>query len=247
MLPLDEIAYRNRWRHRHPAEKAVLSLGLLGCAVVLPTWPGALLAGGCALVVLLGPAGLAPGELWRAMRVPLAFVVTGALPLLVAVGGPAGIRFDPAGPSAAMAVVGRAIGALLCLLLFAATTPMADVLPRLNRLGVPPAVSEIAALMYRLLFLLLSTARSVREAQAARLGFSSWSSTLRSVAGQGGAVFVQAFDRARRLEEGLALRGYTGSLRVDVEERRVSIPFVVGALAVIAGVVLTTLVVAVSM
>lgn len=241
MLPLDEIAYRNRWRPRHPAEKAVLSLGLLGCAVTLPPWPGAALAGGCALVALLGPAGLTPAQLWRAMRVPLAFVLTGVLPMLVAVGGPQALAWDPAGPATATSVVGRAVGALLCLLLFAATTPMADVLPRLGRLGVPAAVTEVAALTYRLLFLLLDTARGVREAQAARLGFATWGGSLRSVACQGGAVFVQAFDRARRLEEGLALRGYTGSLRVELEERPVSRPFVAGALAVVGAVVGLTL------
>jgi cobalt/nickel transport system permease protein len=242
MLPLDEIAYRNRWRPRHPGEKAVLSLGLLACAVALPPWPGAALAGGCALVALLGPAGLAPAQLWRAMRVPLAFVLTGTLPMLVSVGGPHGIAWDPAGPATAANVVGRAVGALLCLLLFAATTPMADVLPRLERLGVPAAVTEIAALTYRLLFLLLDTARGVREAQAARLGFSGWRTSIRSVAGQGGAIFVQAFDRARRLEEGLALRGYSGSLRVEIEDRPVSRAFVAGALAVVGAVVGLTLV-----
>ena len=178
------------------------------------------------------------------MRLPLAFITTGALPLLGAVGGAARIRFDPAGPSAAMAVVGRAMArrsVCCCLPRRRRWRPAA----RLHRLGVPAAVSEVASLTYRLLFLLLSTARSVREAQAARMGFSSWSRRCAG-GGPGRRGLVPALDRARRLEEGLAGRGYTGSLRVAVEARRVPIPFVV-ALAVVAAGVLATLVVALAM
>jgi cobalt/nickel transport system permease protein len=109
---------------------------------------------------------------------------------------------------------------------------------------VPPAVTEIAALIYRLLFLLLDTITTVREAQAGRLGFRTWRTTYRSVAGQAGAVFVGSFDRARRLEQGLALRGYTGSLRVQVEARPVSRPFLAGMAALLTAVVALTLVLA---
>jgi cobalt/nickel transport system permease protein len=49
-------------------------------------------------------------------------------------------------------------------------------------------------------------------------------------------VFVAAFDRARRLEEGLALRGYDGALRVVTEPRPVSRPFLAGAVLLVAAV-----------
>jgi cobalt/nickel transport system permease protein len=242
MHALDALAYTNPWRRRHPAEKAVLALGLLACAVVLPPWPGAPIVGGVALVVLLVPVALRPAQLLAAVRAPLVFVAVGSVPLLFSVGGGALVRFDPAGVVPAAALAGRATAALLCLVLFAATTPLADTLPRLERLGVPPAVTEIAALVYRLLFLLLDTISTVREAQAGRLGFRTWRTTYRSVAVQAGAVFVGSFDRARRLEQGLALRGYTGSLRVQVQARPVSRPFVAGAVVLLTGVVATTLV-----
>jgi cobalt/nickel transport system permease protein len=241
MHSLDAFAHTNPWRRRHPGEKAVLALGLLGCAVALPPWPGALVVGACALAVLLGPLALAPGQLLRALRAPLAFVTVGSVPLLVAVGGDPLVRWAPEGLAAAVALAGRATAALLCLILFAASTPLADALPRLERLGVPAAVTEVAALVYRLLFLLLGTAATVRQAQAGRLGFRSWRTTYRCVAAQAAAIFVGSFDRARRLEQGLALRGYTGSLRVQVEERPVSVPFVVASVGLVAGVVSATL------
>ncbi|HXV93978.1 MAG TPA: CbiQ family ECF transporter T component, partial [Pseudonocardia sp.] len=166
MLPLDVIAHSSPWRARHPGEKAFLAFGLLACAVVFPPWPGAPVVGAVALVLLLGPAGVTPARLWHAARVPLGFVTVGAAPLLVAVGGTPWIRYDPAGPPLAAGLAARSCAALACLLLFAATTPLSDVLPRLHRLGVPPAVTEVVALVYRMLFLLLDAVRAVREAQA---------------------------------------------------------------------------------
>jgi cobalt/nickel transport system permease protein len=228
MPALDAVACTGPWRHRHPGEKAVLAFGLLGCAVALPPWPGAAVVGVVALVLLLGPAGLGARRLLRAVRGPLAFVVVGAVPLLFSVGGPTLVRLDPGGAGAALALTGRATAALLCLLLFAATTPLADTLPRLTRLGVPAAVVEVAGLVYRLLFLLLDRITAVRAAQAGRLGFRDWRTSFRSVAGQAGAIFVSAFDRARRMEQGLALRGEPGSLRVQLPEQRLSRPFLAG-------------------
>ncbi|MDQ4119612.1 MAG: CbiQ family ECF transporter T component, partial [Actinomycetota bacterium] len=167
---------------------------------------------------------------------PLGFVLVGAVPLLVTVGGSPWLAWNPGGLVPAAELTGRAVAALLCLLLFAATTPLADLLPRLTRIGVPSAVTEIAALIYRLLFLLLESLRVVREAQAMRLGFRTWRTTYRSLAGQGASVFVRAFDRARRLEQGLAARGYDGELRVQVVSRPVSGTFVAATAALLAGV-----------
>ncbi|HLU57976.1 MAG TPA: cobalt ECF transporter T component CbiQ [Pseudonocardia sp.] len=244
MPALDALACTGPWRHRHPGEKAVLAFGLLCCAVALPAWPGALVVGAVALALLLGPAGVGPGRLLRAVRAPLVFVVVGAVPLLFSVGGPGLVRFDPGGVGAALALTGRATAALLCLLLFAATTPLADALPRLARLGVPAAVVDVAGLVYRLLFLLLDRAAAVRAAQAGRLGFRSVRTTFRSVAGQAGAVFVSAFERARRMEQGLDLRGDAASLRVLLPRQHLSRRFLAATGVLLAAVVSLTLVVA---
>lgn len=240
MFALDIAAHTGPWRSRHPAEKALLALGLLVCAVALPTWPGALLSGGAAALLLAGPARVPPVVVLRAAWVPLLFVVTSTVPLLVSMPAPTRLAVDPAGLPLAAQTAGRSVAALTCLLLFSATTPLSDVLPRLHRLGIPPAVTEVAALTYRMLFLLVDSVRAVRQAQAARLGFRTWRTAYRSLAGQAGAVFVRAFSRARRLEEGLAVRGYTGSLAVQVEEHRVSVPFVVATTALLGTIITVT-------
>lgn len=239
MLLIDETAHTGRWRRRHPGEKAFLALGLLVLAVVLPPWPGALLTGVAAVTALLAGARVPWRTAARLLALPLGFVLVGALPLLVTVGGDPWLAPAPGGLVRAGELVGRSLAAVSCLVLFAATTPLADALPRLR--WVPPAVLEITVLVYRMLFLLLESLTTVREAQSLRMGFRTRASTLRSLTGQGGAVFVRAFERARRLEAGLASRGYDGALRVRVPDRPVSAGFLVVSAALLVALPVATL------
>ncbi|NXY97400.1 cobalt ECF transporter T component CbiQ [Streptomyces sp. BR123] len=242
MLPIDVAAHSSRWRGRHPLEKALLGLGLTVSALCLPPWPGGPLVAAATLAVLLGPAGVAGRQLWRAFRIPLGFCFTGALPLLVAVGGPAGpVSPAPDGPRLAAELLLRTSAASLGVLLFAFTTPVSDVLPRLVRAGVPAPVVDVALVMYRIGFLLLDSLAQVRRAQAARLGHAGRAAAWRSVAGLAATSFVRAFDRAARLQSGLAGRGYDGALRVLVPEATLSWRFLAASAALLAAVAALTL------
>ncbi|MFD3681972.1 cobalt ECF transporter T component CbiQ [Streptomyces sp. NPDC058613] len=243
MLPIDAAAHSSRWRRRHPLEKAVLGVGLTVTAVCLPPWPGGPLVAAATLALLLGPAGVAGRQLWRAFRIPLGFCFTGALPLLFSVGGPAGfVAMAPDGPRHAAELLLRTSAASLGVLLFAFTTPVSDVLPRLVRAGVPAPVVDVALVMYRIGFLLLDSLARVRQAQAARLGNTGRAAAWRSVAGLAATSFVRAFDRAARLQSGLAGRGYDGTLRVLVPETALSRRFLAGTAALLASLVAVTLV-----
>ncbi|MEU3192596.1 cobalt ECF transporter T component CbiQ [Streptomyces sp. NPDC006992] len=242
MLPIDAAAHSSRWRRRHPVDKAVLGLGLTVLAISLPPWPGAALVLGTALIVLLGPAGVPARRLWRAYRVPVGFCVTGAVTLLFQVGGPDGfVTLADGGLARAGRLLLRTSAASLGVLLFAFTTPMSDLLPRLVRAGVPAPVVDVALMTYRTGFLLLDSMRRVREAQAARLGHTTRAAQWRSTAGLGAIAFVRAFDRAARLQAGLAGRGYEGTLRVLVPEARVSVRFTAASLLLLAAVTAATL------
>ncbi|WP_432108801.1 cobalt ECF transporter T component CbiQ [Streptomyces sp. AA1529] len=242
MLPIDAAAHSSRWRRRHPVDKAVLGLGLTVLAISLPPWPGAALVLGTALAVLLGPAGVPARRLWRAYRVPLGFCVTGAVTLLFQVGGPdAFVSLADGGPARAGGLLLRTSAASLGVLLFAFTTPMSDLLPRLVRAGVPAPVVDVALMTYRTGFLLLDSVRRVREAQAARLGHTTRSAQWRSAAGLSAIAFVRAFDRAARLQAGLAGRGYEGTLHVLVPEARISPRFTAASLLLLAAVTAATL------
>jgi cobalt/nickel transport system permease protein len=146
------------------------------------------------------------------------------------------------GPVRAGELLLRTSAASLGVLLFAFTTPMSDLLPRLVRAGVPAPVVDVALVTYRMSFLLLDSMRRIREAQAARLGHTSRAAEWRSLAGLGATAFVRAFDRAARLQDGLAGRGYDGTLRVLVPEARVSVRFTAVSVALLATVAALTFV-----
>lgn len=245
MLAVDTAAWSSPWRHRHPADLVLLCAALLACVLLLPVWPAAPLVALAVLALGLGPARVPARLLVRAARAPLAFVALAGASVAVTLepGLPPGLAVTPASLRDAAEVVLRALAGTSVVLLLAATTPLAELLPRLRRLGVPAAVVEVASLVYRMLFLLLDSARTTREAQAGRLGYCDTRTAFRSLGSLGAAVLVRAFERARRLEVGLAGRGYDGELPVVLDDRRPSLPFLAaGALGVALLVVTASLV-----
>ena len=212
-LAIDDAAWSSAWRRRSPGDKALLCLGLIICALVLPAWPGSLLVGVTAVVLALGPARVPARTFGRAVRLPLAFITVGAVTAVVQVDG-GGLGWAPDAATRAGSLVGHALAGSAAVLLLATTTPMSDLLPALRRLRVPAAVVEVASVTYRLVFVLLESLRTIREAQTARMGYSSVRRSYRSSGALAAAVLTRSFDRARRLQTGLAGRGMETGLRV---------------------------------
>ncbi len=237
-LALDDAAWGSAWRGRAVRDKAVLAFGLLVLVLVLPPWPGAALVAVATIVVLLGPARVAPGLLLRCLAAPMAFVVVGAASVLVSIaweGGPV-LRITAESVAAAATLLVRGLAGTTALLVLATTTPMVDLVAAMRRARIPDACVEVASLVYRLLFVLLESVRAITEAQAARLGYGTRRATLRSSAALTGAVLLRSWERARRLEEGLAGRGYTTSLRTLDPPRTASGRFVAAAVALLAAI-----------
>lgn len=244
-LAIDDAAWASRWRDHRLADKAVLCGGLLASALLLPPWPGSVLVAVVSAGLALGPAGSPPRLLLRALRAPFLFIVVGALSVAVTVQGPPSWSVAVTGDSLAAAaqVVGRASAGTLAVLLLALTTPMTDLLAGLRRARVPDACVEVASLVYRLLFILLETTTAVRRSQSARLGYSSARRSLQSAGGLTASVLIHAWDRARRLEQGLAGRGYDGVLPTLATRAPSSPTFLAGSGALVGAIVTLSLVV----
>jgi cobalt/nickel transport system permease protein len=142
------------------------------------------------------------------------------------------------GLARASLVGARSLAGTAAVLLLATTTPLPCLVGGLRRLRVPEAVVDIAVVMYRLIFALLDAVAAIREAQAARLGYASARSARQSIGVLAAAVLRRAWDRSRRLEEGLAGRGFGGSLRTLSGARPVSAPFVAASLVLVGGLAL---------
>ena len=235
-LAIDDAAWSSAWRRRSPGDKLLLCLGLTVCALALPAWPGSLLVGLTAVVLALGPARVPARTFGRAVRLPLAFIVVGALTAVVEVGA-GGLGWAPDAGARAGSLIGHAVAGSGAVLLLATTTPMSDLLPALRRLRVPEAVVEVASVVYRLLFVLLESLRTIREAQTARMGYSSLRRSYRSSGILAAAVLTRSWDRARRMQEGLAGRGMETGLRVLPEVLPSSRAFLAASVLGLAGIV----------
>jgi cobalt/nickel transport system permease protein len=242
-LAVDDAAWASGWRRRAPADKLLLCVGLIVCALVLPVWPGSVLVGLVAVLLALGPAGVPARTFGRAVRWPVAFVAIGALTAVVQVDGD-GLGWAPDAAGQLGSLVGHSIAGGAAVLLLATTTPMSDLLPALRRLRVPSAVIEVASVTYRLLFVLLDSLRAIREAQTNRMGYSSLGRSYRSSGALAAAVLTRSWDRARRLQEGLAGRGLDTGLRVLPESLPSSKVFLATTVLGLGAVVITSLVVA---
>lgn len=240
-LAVDDAAWSNAWRGRSAEEKTLLSVGLLILAATAghPAVAVAVLIIACAAA--LGLARIPARTYLRALAAPLLFVAIGVVSVAITVGGAAGPHLWSLGPVAVTAqtlarageVAARSLGAVAALVLLATTTPVVDLLALLRRCRVPETVVDITGLVYRMLFTLLDAVATVRSAQTARLGYAGGAAARRSLALLGSAVLARAWHQARRLESGLAGRGYTTSLRTLPRRRHVSRGFVAASLVLL--------------
>ena len=222
MTPVDRAAHLNRWRHRSLLEKAVLSLGMMLLVLVLPPFPAAPVA--AAVMALAALAGArVPARLWMACAAaPLGFLLVGAVSLAVQI-DVHGLALAPGGTERAVGLVAKSAAGVSCLLFLSLTTPTTDLVISMRRLGLPVEVTDVALLMYRFLFLLAEVAMTMDAAQAARLGHVGWMRRLRSLGLLVANLLPRAMDRARRMEIGLAARGWEGEFRVLSPHRPVSL------------------------
>ncbi|RRD45994.1 cobalt ECF transporter T component CbiQ [Tessaracoccus sp. OH4464_COT-324] len=216
LIALDDAAWASPWRRRRVSEKVLWCVSLVLTALTAEVVPGTALVGVLSVVLILGPAGIPIGVLVRAVSLPAVFIALGALSVLLSVGA------NPRNPywqwgwlsitadslDMAWRLVLHALCGTLAVLVLALTTPMSDLLHWLGRHRVPQPLIEVSALTYRLLFTLLATAAAIRDAQQRRCGRAG----VRAAGAAVGTLLVRSWDRARRLEAGLAARGAEESL-----------------------------------
>ena len=210
---VDDAAWASPWRSRPVGAKVWLSLSLVLTALLAPAWPGCVLVAVVSVGLMLGSARLRPGLVAVVVAPPVLFIVVGALPLAVAVGGDPGLAIASDGGARALDLVAHGVAGSLAVLLLITTTPMTDLLGWTRSLRIPPAILDIAELMYRLLFVLLSTAVALQRAQAQRLGDAAPPGRrLRTAAHTIGTIGLRAWAHATALQRGLELRGYEDQL-----------------------------------
>jgi cobalt/nickel transport system permease protein len=228
MLLIDKYAYANRFRAIHPLEKAGLSLSMLCFSLfareAIVSVSVFLLA---SFFILL--ANIPWRYYLKLLCLPLAFILTGLLPILFhvttqapSVAGAMGswpiaglyIYTSEASLEAALQLFLIASGSVSCLYLLILTTPLADILYLLKKLKVSPVFLEILAFSYRFVFILFDTSRTIYQAQASRLGYSTFRQGIDSLGGLGFSLFVKSMQKATKLHQAIEARGGYGDFSV---------------------------------
>jgi cobalt/nickel transport system permease protein len=230
---VERVQHTNAWSRRHPGGKLLLGSSLLLLSMVLPVFPGALLVlASVAGAVLI--ARIRAADYLRVLAAPLAFLLTGAVALMVTVrpdGGPPWFEVSMQSIAVAAEVTLRALAATASLLVIVLTIPLPDLLGLLKQLRVPGPILDITLLTHRFATLAIGVAERTRLAQANRLGYSGVRSSIRSTGALAAALLPRVLDRARRMETGLATRAYAGELRTLSAPMPLSLRFVAAALA----------------
>ncbi|MFV8380912.1 CbiQ family ECF transporter T component [Corynebacterium hindlerae] len=230
MNALELAAARSRWAHVNVGEKSLLIV-LLFIAISVS---GVKLAVIAALTVALAVAAGINWKLYLGLvGAPATFIALGLGPLIFSITAH-GIVAIPGGVAHAGDVLARSVVGMGITMLFALTTPMSEILMFARRRHFPESLVHVTGLIYRLVGALVVTAKTMWEAQAARLGHSSMRRWVGSVAGQAASLFVLSFARARALQEGLELRADPTAMTVRTVARPVNWLRVCGAVIVMS-------------
>lgn len=226
MRAIDRCAQTNRWRHHAAGEKVLLSLGIMVTSLSSTNWGVQAVLLASMLTLMTCGARISCRDIARAARVPLLFIATGTLAQLFSVSlegyAPRLAWVASAEINQALFVALRSIACVSALLFLALTTPLSSILQLLQRMGLNAEISDIAMVMFRIIWVLLDCLEAGRQSLDARLGYSGNRRVLKSHGLLLASLLPRVFARARRMETGLAARGYTGRLDFISIERPAS-------------------------
>lgn len=238
---LSDIAFTNAWRHRNPWEKVLFGGGLLVVTFFVAPFPWCVVI--ALTVTLAATAGAKiPIRSWlTVLWVPVSFAILTALGILVQIDTPGqglSLGFDWRGLPFAGGLLLRSVAAIACLAFIGWTTPLMELIPVFQRVGIPTVLIDMALMIYRFLFVTAITFGEMRRAQSWRLGRADYRSRMRALSMLAGGLFLRCIQRARRLEDGVESRGYQGKLWVLAPRQAASPAIVAAVLALQAGLLL---------
>ena len=229
MSGIDKFAYKSRLFKVRAGDKLLAALAIMFICLFF----GSMLVS-LATVILMSAAtlvlgGCRPKSYIKLLLVPLAFLLTGVLTVIINrldasvnvlfsfnfFGVILGITHDSLLIGTRLLL--KAMGAVTCLYFFSLNTPMNSFLSLLRR-KTPGLLVELMELIYRFTFLIWYEAQRIHMAQASRLGYDGLVNSIKSLGELLTNVFIRAFKRASRLSLSLEARGFDGSFEFLVEE-----------------------------
>jgi cobalt/nickel transport system permease protein len=222
---IDQHAHHNRIRNLDPAYKAGLALTVLLLCLIFNKPLVGLMAVGWMYLLAVRLAGLEWRTFGRVVLVEGTFMILTTIGVVLSVSltdprgiSPWALRLGPLWFSSSpdsfyqgVTLVTRALGAASAMNFLALTTPLVDLLDLFRRWHLPAILVDIMVIIYRFIFVLLESLNTMYMAQDSRLGYqTSYWRVMNSAALLGSHLFMDAFQRSRRLQIALESRGYEG-------------------------------------
>lgn len=214
----EQSAYTNRWRRTSPIAKGCFCLcGTIAAFAAGSPRTALLIALILAAVTICG-AGIPPLRYLRVATPALLFLSASALSLAVSLDfgvSTGGLSLHPAVsefPRIAQ-VCCRSLACLTALLFLALTTPLPDIITLLRRCKLPDTLLDLMTLCYRTLFVLSEAVHETITAQSARLGYSTFRISLRSLGSLVANLTIQVWQRSQALHLAALARNNDGALR----------------------------------
>jgi cobalt/nickel transport system permease protein len=228
---IDSLSHNNQLRLLPPHHKLLFALVVLLMALVVPT-PLQILIALWMSVWIVVYAGIPGGIYLQLLSVAMGFWVTSVPAFLIAgvnVSQRLLIQHDALfgltlgsfylylshdGFVQAALVFPRTIATVSCLYFVLFTTPFTELLQVLRRVGCPVILTELLLLMYRFVFILLSTAGELWVAQKSRNGYRSRERWIYSLSLLISQLFYKTMEHYRQFVLSTAARGFNGAFRV---------------------------------
>lgn len=239
-MRIDYYAYQSGMKNWNAGLKVLLAVGTLCLVIGLDQLFVSLF-----VAVTMGALTLLAGKIpWKAyfhfITIPLVFLVFSSAAIALDVAAhPAGTWNLPlhffylcmTSKSLWMAanVFFKAAAGMSALCMMALSTPVHEIILVFRRMHFPELLVELMNLVYRYIFILFEAAYQMQTAAKARLGYQSFSRSLRSFAGIAGNLFLISLKKANTYYDALLARGYDGKLEFLTEELPIKTWQVIGS------------------
>jgi cobalt/nickel transport system permease protein len=123
-----------------------------------------------------------------------------------------GVSLAEAGLWGAWNILAKATLGMATMILLAATTGLPELLRGLERLRLPPTITQIAAFMVRYLDVVAGQLARMHVARVSRGYRPRWLWEARAVAATAGTLFIRSYERGERVYLAMVSRGYRGAM-----------------------------------
>jgi len=229
-LQLDTLAYTNRLRRLPPEHKLIFAAITLTISLSTHPLVQILMAIWMSIWTVIY-AKIPAGVYWRLLMFTIVFCLT-SLPALMVNGiaitdlqtvqldswyglifGQFYIYISRSGSIQAWEIFTRALASTSCLYFLMLTVPFTEILETLRYWKFPVILTDLLLLMYRFIFILLKTANELWTAQNSRGGYSTWHTSMKSLALLIGQLLQRTLQQYSQFSLGLQARGFSGELR----------------------------------